>query len=192
MFGKATFAREGDASSGTSARAAAGGDPPTPSLREVLESFDTMHRRLEVLVPPPFDGKGMRAGAWTIPQVIHHLADVHAAGLYRVRRALTEECPRFDPYDHERWAELPDAREAALVPESLALLRALHRRWVALLERVEPYFLRRTYKIRGRRRPVTIEEDLLWHLEHMRQHLEALERIADGADAPITDSGPGV
>jgi len=73
-----------------------------------------------------------RDGGWTVRQVVHHVPDSHMQAYGRFRYALTEDAPLIKPYAEEKWAELTDARTAP--PElSLALLEALHARWVILL-----------------------------------------------------------
>ena len=73
---------------------------------------------------------------WTIRQIVHHLADSHMNAVVRCRLALTEDQPIIKPYDETRWAELPDARTAA-IELSLGLLRGLHTRWVELFESLD-------------------------------------------------------
>lgn len=94
----------------------------TPSLlRAAVEGLD------DAQLDTPY-----RDGGWTLRQVVHHLPDSHVNSYTRFRLALTEEQPTIRAYREERWAELPDAR--TLPPGvSLALLDALHERWVVLL-----------------------------------------------------------
>ena len=73
-----------------------------------------------------------RPGGWTIRQVIHHLPDSHINSFIRFKWALTEDRPEIKTYFEDRWAELPDY-SVTPVATSLDLLKALHRRWVALL-----------------------------------------------------------
>jgi hypothetical protein len=73
-----------------------------------------------------------RDGGWTVRQLVHHVADSHLNASIRFRLALTEDSPGIRTYMQERWAELADARSAP-VAVSLALLDALHERWVFLL-----------------------------------------------------------
>src|SRR5688572_17284700 len=73
-----------------------------------------------------------RDGGWTVRQVVHHVPDSHLNAYTRFRLALTEATPTIRPYFEDRWAELPDARGAP-IELSLALLEALHTRWVLLL-----------------------------------------------------------
>ena len=72
-----------------------------------------------------------RPGGWTVRQLVHHVADSHMNAYIRVRLALTEDWPTIIAYQENRWAELEDARTAA-VSISLDLLQALHARWVQL------------------------------------------------------------
>jgi uncharacterized damage-inducible protein DinB len=83
-----------------------------------------------------------RPGGWTVRQVVHHLPDSHLNSYVRFRLALTESGPAIKPYDEAAWAELPDAKSSP-IESSLALLEALHVRWVALLRSMgEPEFAR--------------------------------------------------
>lgn len=85
-----------------------------------------------------------RDGGWTVRQVAHHVADSHLHAYARTKFALTEDAPTIKPYDEARWAELPDA--ALPVGVSLALLDALHARWVAALRALGPAELARPYR----------------------------------------------
>ena len=72
-----------------------------------------------------------RPGGWTVRQVVHHVPDSHLNAYIRLRWALTENEPIIKAYDEARWAELADARTAP-IELSLALLEAVHSRWVLL------------------------------------------------------------
>ena len=77
-----------------------------------------------------------REGGWTVRQVVHHVPDSHLNAYVRFKLALTEDTPRIKPYEEARWAQLPDARLP--IDVSLALLDALHERWVTLLRTLSP------------------------------------------------------
>lgn len=115
-----------------------------------------------------------RVGGWTVSQVVHHLADVHAAGLARVRRALTEVEPRVEAYDHESWARLEDAGRGELLEASLAILDGTHARWCSLLRSLNADGWSRAYRRSQPRRRVTVAADLIWHVEHGERHRRAL------------------
>jgi len=78
-----------------------------------------------------------REGGWTARQVIHHVPESHMNAFVRFKLALTEDNPTVKPYNEDAWAKLPDVA-ATPVAVSLALLDALHVRWVALLEALRP------------------------------------------------------
>src|SRR5207253_11139057 len=76
-----------------------------------------------------------RPGGWTVRQLVHHLPDSHLNAYTRFKLGLTEAEPTIKPYDENKWAMLEDGRHAD--PEiSLALLDALHKRWVLFLRSV--------------------------------------------------------
>ncbi|MDQ6676706.1 MAG: bacillithiol transferase BstA [Acidobacteriota bacterium] len=116
-----------------------------------------------------------RDGGWTVRQVVHHVPDSHMQSYGRFRYALTEDAPLIKPYPEDRWAELEDARTAP--PElSLALLDALHARWVILLRSLTEAEWGRTF-----RHPDLGEMDLgktanlyAWHGRHHVGHVLAL------------------
>ena len=115
-----------------------------------------------------------REGGWTVRQVVHHLADSHAMAYIRFKLALTEDWPTIKPYDEAAWAKLPDSRLP--VDGSLALIEALHGRWVALLEAMtEEDFARATTT------PSMAASDLArmlamyeWHSRHHTAHITSL------------------
>jgi hypothetical protein len=84
-----------------------------------------------------------REGGWTVRQVVHHVADSHANAYIRFKLALTEDWPTIKPYDEAAWANWPTA--ALPIDGSLALIEALHARWVALLESLTEEDFRKGY-----------------------------------------------
>ena len=85
-----------------------------------------------------------RPGGWTVRQLVHHVADSHMNAYVRVRLGLTENWPTIVPYQEPRWAELEDARAAA-VSTSLDLLQALHARWAQLFASLDEQAWKRGY-----------------------------------------------
>ena len=65
-------------------------------------------------------------------QVVHHVPDSHMNAYIRMKFAVTEDAPAIKTYEEAKWAELPEAKSGP-VDMSLALLDALHRRWVMFL-----------------------------------------------------------
>ncbi len=117
-----------------------------------------------------------RPDGWNGRQVIHHVADSHMNCYFRFRLALTEENPTVRPYDEQAWAELPDV-VATPITVSLALLEALHTRWVTLLHHLSPMQWQRTFYHPGTRRDFTLDQALAqyaWHGQHHLAHLKLL------------------
>ena len=120
-----------------------------------------------------------RPGGWTLRQVVHHLPDSHLNSYVRYRLALTEDEPTIKPYAEARWAELADARTGPVEP-SLALLEALHDRWVRLLNSLSPADWARTFR-HPERGISTLDRTLglyAWHgRHHVAQIVSALKRV---------------
>jgi hypothetical protein len=117
-----------------------------------------------------------RDGGWTVRQVVHHVPDSHLNAYTRFRLALTEATPTIRPYFEDRWAELPDARGAP-IELSLALLEALHTRWVLLLRSLGPTQWERRYLHPEHAREWPLDEVLAmyaWHGEHHTAHITRL------------------
>ena len=118
-----------------------------------------------------------REGGWTVRQVIHHLPDSHLNGYTRQKLALTEHAPTIRPYNEGAWAELPDSLQGA--PEiSLALLAALHQRWVLLLKSLQLEQLQRRF-IHPENGEQRIREHIglyAWHGEHHLAHITELKK----------------
>src|SRR5215217_5565963 len=76
-----------------------------------------------------------RPGGWSVRQVVHHVPDSHMNAYIRFKLALTEDSPTIKPYDEAAWAQLADS--GTPIEPSLAMLDALHRRWVSLLESMQ-------------------------------------------------------
>ncbi len=118
-----------------------------------------------------------RPDGWTVRQVVHHLPDSHLNAFVRFKLALTEIEPTIKPYDEKAWAELPDGR-SPLVAESLALLDALHARWVYMLRAMRAADFARTLVHPERPgAPMTLDVMLAlyaWHGRHHVAHITAL------------------
>ena len=116
-----------------------------------------------------------REGGWTVRQVIHHVADSHANSYVRFKLALTEFEPTIKPYDEAAWAMLPDNRMP--IDVSLALIDALHARWVTLLESDDRQGLSRRNSFIPRRGSHDLATTLAlyaWHSRHHTAHITNL------------------
>jgi hypothetical protein len=132
-------------------------------------------RRAVAELPPGGLDMPYRPGGWTGRQVIHHLPESHMHCYLRFKFAMAETEPLIKPYDEAVWAVQPDV--ATTPPEiSLALLDALHPRWVAFLRTLKPEDWNRTF-----RHPelgiVTLDRALglyAWHGRHHVAHVRSI------------------
>jgi hypothetical protein len=117
-----------------------------------------------------------RPGGWTVRQVVHHVPDSHMNAYIRFKLGLTEDAPTIKPYDEARWAEMDDGK-STLVADSLNLLDALHRRWVFVLERMQPADFARTVRHPEWDSPPSLDDLLAmyaWHGPHHTAHITGL------------------
>lgn len=115
-----------------------------------------------------------REGGWTVRQLVHHVADSHANAYVRTKLALTEEWPTIKPYDEAAWARLADS--TLPVDGSVAMISALHERWVALLESLSESDFQRGYNHpeNGRQNLATVLAIYAWHSRHHTAHITSL------------------
>ena len=155
--------------------------PPayTPELRrQGIDELAAVPGRLHAAVDglsEGYLGHPYREGGWTVAQVVHHVADSHINAYVRFKLAVTEDNPPVKAYNEAWWAELADA-SAADVAVSLALLDALHLRWVTFLRSLDAEQFSRTYQ-HSTMGPVTLDHALAlyaWHGRHHTAHITAL------------------
>jgi uncharacterized damage-inducible protein DinB len=120
-------------------------------------------------------GTPYRPEGWTVRQVVHHLPDSHMNAYVRFKLAITEQEPTVKPYEQQLWAELVDAKSAA-IESSLTLLDSLHHRWVLFLKSLKPSDFSKTYN-----HPESGVSDLdrllqlyAWHGRHHVAHITSL------------------
>jgi uncharacterized damage-inducible protein DinB len=143
-----------------------------------IEAIRVAPNRLREAVAGLEDGQldtPYRDGGWTVRQVVHHVVDSHVNAYTRFRLALTEDNPTIRPYQEKLWAELPDAKTLP-VEASLAILDALHARWVALLDTLGPEQCRRPlhHPESGDQTIDSLLELYAWHGAHHTAHITGL------------------
>ena len=116
-----------------------------------------------------------RPGGWTARQVVHHVPESHMHSYTRFKFAMTEDSPLIKPYDEAVWAKLADVESTD--PEvSLALMEALHRRWVAFLRTLKPEDWSRTFR-HPELGTVTLDRTLGLYAWHGRHHVAQVRSI---------------
>lgn len=143
-------------------------------IADIAATPERMRRAVEGLRPEQLDTP-YRPGGWTVRQVVHHVPDSHINSYVRLKLALTEPEPTIKPYDEAAWATLADSRDTP-IETSLALLDALHRRWVTLLRSLAPADFARTLRHpeSGRMTIDTLVALYSWHGRHHVAHIMGL------------------
>ena len=114
-----------------------------------------------------------RPGGWTVRQVVHHVPDSHINAYIRMKFAVTEDAPAIKAYDETKWAELPEAKTGP-AGMSVALLDALHRRWVMFLRALTDAEFAKVY-VHPELGRVPLDEALAlysWHCRHHAAHMK--------------------
>lgn len=158
--------------------------PLTPEEREAfIDAIEAHPRNVRRAVADLSDSQldtPYREGGWTVRQVVHHLVDSHVNSYVRFKLAVAEDDATIGTYDEAAWAELPDAREAP-IEGSLAILDALHVRWVAFLRALTPEDFRREIH-HPEVGDITVDvllEIYGWHCPHHEAHMTALRTRMD-------------
>jgi uncharacterized damage-inducible protein DinB len=155
--------------------------PLTPEQKQqFLDDIEQTPARLRAVVHDLSDKQldtPYRDGGWTVRQVVHHVPDSHMNSYVRFKLALTEDEPTIRPYLEDRWAELPEAKQAP-IDISLALLDSLHRRWMLVLKNLNDADWQRTFR-HPELGAMTLEKSLAlyaWHGRHHVAHVTELRK----------------
>ncbi|HEY2460867.1 MAG TPA: bacillithiol transferase BstA [Candidatus Acidoferrum sp.] len=153
----------------------------SPALRQqAIEEIAAMPAKFRAAINGLNDAQldtPYREGGWTVRQVAHHVPDSHMNAYVRWKLALTEDRPTIKPYDEDRWAQLPDAKNNP-VEGSLTLLENLHDRWVGVLRvtKQEEFSRKFNHPEHGER---TLDWMLFlyaWHGRHHTAHITELRK----------------
>jgi uncharacterized damage-inducible protein DinB len=156
--------------------------PPASSMSGVrsanMQTLRLLPVRLRAAVSGLSDAQldtPYREGGWTARQVVHHVADSHANCYIRFKLALTEDWPTVKPYDEAAWANLADSRWLP-VEVSLAMIEALHGRWVGLLESLSDEDFQKGFEHPelGRQNLAKVLALYDWHSRHHTAHITHL------------------
>lgn len=145
--------------------------------QQAIELLRTAHRELEAVVAPLSATQLSTvyvANEWTVAQNVHHLPDAHSYAINNIRLVLTEDKPTWKPYSPDGFALLADACEAD-ISVSLELMRAMHIRWVRMLESLsDAQFARTGISVSYGER--SLDDLLRIYAGHTRSHIEQIKK----------------
>ena len=143
-------------------------------IRQIAEAPQLVRAAVAGLTPEQL-ATPYRPEGWTVRQVVHHVPDSHLNAYIRFKLALTEDQPAIKTYRENVWAELIDGRTAP-VEHSLALLDALHFRWVMLLRSLSEADFHRTFlhPDAGVMKLESLVQLYAWHGAHHTAHITSL------------------
>jgi hypothetical protein len=146
------------------------------AIQTIAETPEKLKKAVTGLTAAQLDTP-YRPGGWTVRQLVHHIADSHMNAYVRTRLALTEDNPAVKPYDEAKWAELPDAKTLP-IEGSLAIIAALHERWMHLVRSLPADQLSRTmfHPEHGAISIDVVLEIYAWHGPHHTAHVTELRR----------------
>ena len=153
---------------------------PTPATRaNHIHEIETLPSRFRQAVKGLSAGQfdtPYRDGGWTVRQVVHHVPDSHINAYVRCKLALTEATPTIKPYDEVAWTGLKDV-ELTPIETSLAILEAIHSRWVVLLGTLQPgdYAREFNHPEAGVRNVDWLIGLYSWHGNHHLAHITSLK-----------------
>ena len=151
--------------------------PESKAREAAIEKIRRLPQQVEELVsglsPQELTAKPL-ADEWTVAQNVHHIADSHINSYVRCKLMTTEDNPTLKPYDEGAWALLTDGSSDDL-SDSIALLKALHARWVQFWENLPDDAWQRT-GMHPESGPVTLARQLELYVEHGEAHLDQIRR----------------
>jgi hypothetical protein len=118
-----------------------------------------------------------RDGGWTARQVVHHIPDSHMNAYIRFKWTLTESTPLIKAYDEKAWAETPETKLDPSI--SINFLKALHIKWVALLQNIPMSDMHRAFTHPETGKNVPLDRLIAlyaWHGEHHLGHLQIIAK----------------
>src|SRR5262245_46679557 len=141
--------------------------------RELIEQYVAGGKKLRRAVAG-LTAEELRArpgpGAWSVLEVIVHLADSDAISIDRMKRILTEDNPPLLYADETAYVQRLHTHEQDL-EDALVLFEVGRRQWARVLRRLpdEAFHREGTHNRRGK---VTLGDMVATYVKHVDDHLE--------------------
>jgi uncharacterized damage-inducible protein DinB len=145
-----------------------------------IRSIETVPNQIEEvfkkLSPKQLDTH-YREGGWTARQVLHHIPDSHLNAYIRFKWALTEDTPTIKAYNEKAWAETYETKQDPTL--SVALLKALHAKWVTLLRSLTKEDIQKSFVHPETGKHVRLDRLIAMYAWHGEHHLGHLKLVLD-------------
>ena len=157
--------------------------PETVTLDDIKEwtaDIETYTTRLRGVVDGLDEAdleKKYRDDAWTVRQLVHHIADSQLTMFHRLKLALTDDNPSVPKFNQDEWAKLPDNKLP--VEPSIKILEGINARIVEIGKDLREDHLTRVFTLQGGGEVsvATKMAKLSWHENHHLAHINiALEK----------------
>lgn len=122
-------------------------------------------------------------GAWSILELVVHVADMDAVGVERIKRILTEDNPTLHVAHEDQYIARLFPHEQSL-DDALTLFETNRRQLARVLRKLSEEQLQRTgtHAVRGPQSVAEIARFFTWHAEH---HAEFLRGKRERLGKPI-------
>jgi uncharacterized damage-inducible protein DinB len=144
-------------------------------IKEISSLPSRLRKSLEGMDEQQFQTT-YRPEGWTVRQLVNHISDSHINAFVRFKLALTEDNPIIKPYIEDAWVRLADTIGSS-IETSLALIDALHQKWVLILDSLVDLDFKRTV-LHPESGEMTVEKLLglyAWHGNHHLAHITRLK-----------------
>lgn len=149
-------------------------------IATLIQSIETVPAKIEEVFKK-FSAKQLdtsyRPGGWTARQVLHHIPDSHLNAYIRFKWTLTEETPIIKAYNEKAWAETHETKQDP--SPSVALLKALHAKWVILLRLLTKEDQQKNFVHPETGKHIRLEKLIAMYAWHGEHHLAHLRLILD-------------
>lgn len=122
-------------------------------------------------------------GAWTVREIVIHVAEAELHGYLRARYAMSQEGVTILPYDQEAWTASFQGADQPL-EEVLALFRLTRELLARQLRTLPEAQWGRAVRHPELEAPLTLEALLARYENHLKVHLAQIARTARAAGTP--------
>lgn len=145
------------------------------ALIDIVEAAPAKYRDLTAKLSESDLRKTYRDGAWTVQQLVNHVADMQLLHFFRMKRALTEsDYKEITLVNIEGWANTPDGLNAT-VADSLHMFEGITKRFVHLMRSLNETQHEIAYYHPIRKTMLNQKQAIAMSAWHVRHHLEHIK-----------------